>query len=228
MNADIAKLRQDMFDAIGPYPRDCVSFDGRRTMTGTAFFPAGDGLWKGDGNTDPTLPVGGILFLGSNWGDNDSYDECGEGEANGRTWRGLLKLVGLAGIARNEIFCTNAWPCLRAGGRAVGGVVPGSRDPEFTSRCKVFFLRTLELMRPKLVVPLGKLPTSFIASLTPTEPSPWGKASSWREIDPTPVWRCRDFNVVPIVHPSMPNHRYRQFAKTIEAEAALVRSVLAR
>ncbi|MGB8843806.1 MAG: uracil-DNA glycosylase family protein [Aliidongia sp.] len=227
MNADIAKLRQNMFDAIAPYPKDCIGFDGRRLMSGTAFFPAGDGLWKGNGNIDPSLPVGGVLFLGSDWGDNDSYDGCGEGEANGKTWQGLLKLLDLAEIPRNEIFCTNAWPCLRAGRRAVGGVVPGYKDPEFTSRCKAFFLRTLELLRPKLVVPLGTKPTSFIASLTAAEPSPWGKARYWREIDPTPVWPCRDFNVVPIVHPSMPNHRYRLIVKSIQAEAALIRSVLA-
>jgi uracil-DNA glycosylase len=229
MNAEIAKLRVDMFDAIDPHPRDCCSFAGLRIMKGIAFFPGGDGLWKSNDNIDPILPVGGVLFLGSDWGDRESYGKGGEGEADGRTWKGLLEIVSLAKIPRDQIFCTNAWPCLRAGARAVGGAAPGSKDPEFTSRCKVFFLHTIELMRPKLVVPLGVLPTSFIASLTPAEPSPWrGKPSSWREIDPTPVWRRQDFNVVPIVHPSMPNRRHRQNAQTIEAEAELIRSAFGR
>jgi uracil-DNA glycosylase len=227
-DTDIAKLRRDMFAEIGPYPEGCFGFNGRRTMAGTAFFPGGDGLWKGNGNIERTLPIGGVLFLGSDFGGNDSYDGYGEDEAKGRTWRGLLELVDLAEIPRSEIFCTNAWPCLRAGGRAVGGIAPGSKDPEFTTRCKVFFLRTLQKMRPNLVVPLGTFPTSFVASLTSTEPSPWGKARSWRQIDPTPVWRRQDFNVVPIVHPSMPNRRHRQTAKTVEAEAELIRSGLRR
>lgn len=226
MNAEIAKLRENMLATIGPYPKDCCSFDGLRTMEGTAFFPGGDGLWKSDDNIDPVLPIGGVLFLGSDWGDAVSYEKLREGNAVGSTWKGLLKIVTLAKIPLDQIFCTNAWPCLRAGGRAVGGTAPGSKDPEFTERCKVFFLNTIELMRPKLVVPLGVLPTSFMASLTPAERSPWGKASSWGEIDPTPVWRRRDFNVVPIVHPSMPNRRHRKNAKTIEAEAGLIRSSL--
>jgi hypothetical protein len=222
MNTDISRLRQNMFDTISPYPSNCFGFEGRRIMAGTAFFPGGDGLWKGNGIIESTLPIGGVLFLGSDWGDNDSYDEDGESEADGRTLGGLLKILRQIEIPLDQIFFTNAWPCLRAGRRSVGGIAPGAKDREFTSRCKAFFLHTLELMRPKLVVPLGTLPTSFIASLTPEEPSPWGKVGSWREIDPTPVWQRRDFNVVPIVHPSMPNHQHRQYTKATEAE--LVRS----
>ena len=225
MDTEIAKLREYMFDAIDPHPRDCFSFAGRPILKRTAFFPGGVGLWKSSDN--PILPVGGVLFLGSDWGDVESFDKGGEGEADGdnRTWKGLRKIVSLAKIPQDHIFCTNAWPCLRAGARAIGGAAPGSKDPEFTRRCRVFFLRTIELMRPKLVVPLGILATSFVASLTPAESSPWGKVSSWRQIDPKPVWRRRDFNVVPIVHPSMPNRHHRQNAKTIEAEAELIRSV---
>jgi hypothetical protein len=226
LNAEIAKLRENMFNVIALYPRNCCSFVGLRTMEGTAFFPGGDGLWKSNDNIDPILPRGGVLFIGSDWGDRDSYEKVGEGNAVGSTWKGLIKIVDRAKIPRHQIFSTNAWPCLRAGGRAVGGTAPGSKDPEFTSRCKVFFLHTIELMRPKVVVPLGILPTSFVASLTPAEPSPWAKVSSWTEIDSTPIWQPRDFDfkVVPIVHPSMPNRRHRQKANTMEAEADLISS----
>jgi hypothetical protein len=225
MNAEIAKLREYMFVAIGPHPRDCCSFAGRPILKRTAFFPGGVGLWES--NDNPILPVGGVLFLGSDWGDVESFDKGGQDEAGGnnRTWDGLRKIVSLAKIPEDLLFCTNAWPCLRDGARAVGGAAPGSKDPEFTSRCKAFFLHTIELMRPKLVVPLGLLPTSFVASLSPGVSSPWGKARSWGKIDPTPVWRRGDLNVVPIVHPSMPNRHHRQNAKTIEAEAELIGSV---
>ena len=126
MNAEIAKLREDMFEAIGPHPRDCCSFAGRGTTEGTAFFPGGDGLWKFD-EIDPMLPIGGVLFLGSDWGDVESYRKGEEGKADGATWAGLRKIVKLANIPLNQIFCTNAWPCLRAGGRAIGGAAPGSK-----------------------------------------------------------------------------------------------------
>ncbi len=83
MSAEIAKLREIVFDAIGHHPRDCCSFVGLRTMEGTAFFPGGDGLWKPNANIDPILPIGGLPFLGSDWGDRESYGTGGESEAIG-------------------------------------------------------------------------------------------------------------------------------------------------
>ncbi len=227
MNAEVAELRRKL-TAIEPCPEGAYSFQGRPLMTGTAFFPGGDGLWKSDRRVAPALPAGGVLFLGSDFGDVYSYQhKFRDDESDGATWRGLRKLLHLAEIRYEQIFCTNAWPCLRAGASAIKGGVPASRDREFTQRCEVFFSATLDLMRPRLVVPLGLKPTAFLSFLGPGGPWPWGRANSWQIIDETPIWRREDFTVVPIVHPSMPNRRHRKHANTIDAEAELIRSALA-
>jgi hypothetical protein len=38
-------------------------------MSGTAFSPGGDGLWKAKPQHTPTFPYGGVLLLGSDFGD---------------------------------------------------------------------------------------------------------------------------------------------------------------
>ena len=223
-------------------PKGYKGFSGRY-MPGTAFFPGGDGLWKSDPGVTVSFPYQGVLILGSDFGDADSYDMRRERrrefphESDGPTWKNLPKLMKLAGIGPEQWFCTNAWPCLREGSRAVGGKPPGAKAPpgakdaflEFTNRCVKFFQRTRELMRPRLIVPLGLEPAAFLTKACHNAPSPWGTARSWRQIDTEAIWRTDDCVIVPIVHPSMENsnRRHRPKYNTPEAEAALVREAWA-
>lgn len=227
MRNNLDQLRQEM-SGIEPVPANCASFVGRPRMEGTAFFPGGDGVFK----PTPTpgvvqFPIQGVLVLGSDFGDEASYDQQFNGveswhdEGSGPTWRNLLKLTDASGIRRSDLFCTNAWPCLRKGGKAVGGAPPASRNAGFTRRCQTFFLATLQLLQPRLVVPLGIYPTAFIASIGDTL-CPWGRVRGWRDVDHTPIWKRGNRWVVPIVHPSMPNRRHRSEANTFEAEANLL------
>jgi uracil-DNA glycosylase len=203
-------------------------------MNGTAFFPGGDGLWKPLPGDDLAFPIGGALILGSDFGDVVWYDTQFEHdvayrqEIGGATWRGLLKLVDLAGILRTELFCTNGWPCLREGNDSVKGGIPGARDRDFTARCVDFFRFTLKQMRPAIIVPLGLAPTAFVAMLEPSALAYWFGARSWREVDRMPIGHLGEISVVPVVHPSMPNRRHRAVAKTIEQEAELLRDAIRR
>src|SRR5262249_39113356 len=132
----IMRLRSRL-PAIAPYPAQCIGFEARRIMNGTAFFPGGDGLWKSRLRKDGDhlrFPFGGILVLGSDFGDLDSYvrqfeqaTEYQEEVTTNRTWKGLGKLFKLAEISPIQCFYTNAWPCLREGNQPVKGGIPGAR-----------------------------------------------------------------------------------------------------
>jgi hypothetical protein len=79
-------------------------------MNGTAFFPGGDGLWKPHPGDDPAFPIGGVLVLGSDFGDVVSYDTQFERdiayrqEIEGARWRGLLKRVDWRGFRASNYF----------------------------------------------------------------------------------------------------------------------------
>lgn len=230
MNPTVTLLRKHLSE-VAPYPPGCSGFENRPMMNGTAFFPGRDGLWKPNPGDAPQFPFGGVLVLGSDFGDVEAYDAQFEQhiayrqEIEGATWRGLLKLVEVAGIFCNQLFCTNAWPCLREGNQPVKGGIPGARDAAFTSRCVDFFRFTLEVMQPSVVLTLGLAPTGFIAMHAPDELAPWLGAKSWRYVDCMPIGHMGQAAIVPVVHPSMPNRRHRVRAKTLDEEAALVRSV---
>ena len=224
MALDQSVLRSRLVE-LAPYPRGCVSFVGRPLMNGTAFFPGGDGVWKdrsASGSLDKTLDV---LVLGSDFGDVVSYDSRFQvnnewrDESDGRTWSGLLRLIDAAKIARGRIFYTNAWPCLREGDQPVKGGIPGARDKEFTKRCIAFFEATIDRVRPKLIVPLGVAPTRFVGHAAQNA---WSAAHGWKQIDRIPVNDAFGARIVPVLHPSMPNRRYRTIS--FEREVELLRN----
>jgi hypothetical protein len=226
MTNQVTDLRRRL-SSIAPYPLGCEGFEPRQLMNGTAFFPGGDGVWKSKGSEDVAFPVGGVLVLGSDFGDVVSYDAqfkidrgCRH-EVDGKTWGGLLKLVERASIPYDELFCTNAWPCLRSGSRRVKGGIPGQKDWCFTERCIQFFLQTVYLMQPRLIVPLGKGPTRFVGR---SVRNAWASASRWKDIDRMPVATGLGSRIVPVIHPSMPNRKHREI--TFEQEAEFLRGAI--
>ncbi len=59
-----------------PYPEGdegMTPFPGR--LTGQGFFPGGDGLWRDDpkDTNPPPVPIGGILYLGNDFGPLDTF-----------------------------------------------------------------------------------------------------------------------------------------------------------
>lgn len=62
--ADPVGHLRGMLPSLAPYPRGCMPFEGRRLMSGTAFFPGGDGLWKPNLDHQPAFPINGVLVFG--------------------------------------------------------------------------------------------------------------------------------------------------------------------
>jgi hypothetical protein len=79
--------------------------------------------------------------------------------------------------------------------------------------CIEFFGYTYAMMRPRLVIALGKGPAAFLSHVWPKELSRWRKYGM-RHLDDLPMARI-DFQnetaiCVAITHPSMPNARLRR------------------
>jgi hypothetical protein len=74
------RLLRDKIDQLeqerrfeGNYPKGMARFPGK--LTGQGFFPGGDGLWRDDvqGPSTSPFPVGGIMFLGNDFGTLESF-----------------------------------------------------------------------------------------------------------------------------------------------------------
>jgi hypothetical protein len=90
-----------------PYPDDVQPV--RATLPGPAFFPGGTGVLSGD-RAACTLPRGGVMLLGHNFGTVRYFETL---QAAGRenlevpTWRVLLRFLRECDISPEECFFTN-------------------------------------------------------------------------------------------------------------------------
>lgn len=153
------------------------------------------------------------MILGHDFHSESGYAaslERGRESENQPTWRNLLKVLRAAEIPLEKCFFTNFYMGLREG-EATTGVFPGASDATFRRHCSEFFIEQLDVMRPSLIVTLGKYVPVLIAPLSP-ELKGWCDCQSFRQIDNAgPVQsHCRfdglsDFKatVVALIHPSM-------------------------
>jgi hypothetical protein len=149
-----------------------------------AFFPGGNGLYRGvEVNEFPKIDM---LLLGSDFGCLGALVEGREerelwttDERGGPTWKGLRDLFREVGIDRERCFFTNAWPLLHLplkNGKESNDDPPidiWRRNELLTVRCIAFFQSTLKLIKPSMVVALGKGPTVFLGDAFPDELKEW-------------------------------------------------------
>ncbi|MGA2887502.1 MAG: hypothetical protein ABSE51_05570 [Terracidiphilus sp.] len=139
------------------YPRGMCKFPFR--LAGQGFFPGGDGLWRQDSALsavrDGSLPIGGVIFLGNDFGTLASYNRRRSASfENVPTWRHIKARVCYAEIPSEKTFFTNAILGLREEGSALGKKSWQS-IPEFALFCGEFLRFQLETLAPRLVVILG-------------------------------------------------------------------------
>jgi uracil-DNA glycosylase len=154
--------------------------------------------------------------------------ERGRESENQPTWRNLLKVLRAADIRLESCFFTNFYMGLRKG-EATTGVFPGAKNESFRNHCSQFMIEQLNVMRPSLIVTLGKYVPALIAALS-TELKGWRDSKGFIQIDNAGPLRshCRfdglsNFNttVVALTHPSMRDAsiRYRRYKQHSGAEA---------
>jgi len=141
------------------YPEGMCSFPFK--LTGQGFFPGGDGLWRGDSELDQTssgvLPVGGIVFLGNDFGTLKGFQKLrSKGYENPPTWRHLKERIRRAGLPEERAFFTNAIVGLRSAEAAKAlDRRAWQAEPPFAGFCLEFLVYQIELLQPRLLVVLG-------------------------------------------------------------------------
>ena len=119
-------------------------------------------------------------------------------------------------------------------GTGTTGRFPGARDAAFVDRCRQFFLRQVEIQRPRLILTLGTWVPAFLAPLS-VQLKAWEKVRSMISLDAVgPLVSDVRFQnttssctVVALTHPSLrgPNVGRRRFRTFIghEAEVEMLR-----
>lgn len=154
-------------------------------ISGTAFFPGGAGLWRGDqpfGGLPAHFPEGPVMFVAHNFDSIRAHDSAKlkGGEAKSFFWRTLLAYLENAGIDPEDGFFTNALMGLKPGS-AVGDMptVPGYED-----ECRRFLVRQIEIVKPSMIVALGQKAGKRVRAARPTVPSVVLLHPSARELKP--------------------------------------------
>jgi uracil DNA glycosylase superfamily protein len=158
----IDQLEQERRFEGRPYPKGMAKFSGR--LTGQGFFPGGDGLWRDDVKAPSTspFPVGGIMFLGNDFGTLESFKKTLQrGYENVPTWQRLKERLEKAAIPGEVGFYTNAVLGLRTEQKAVERI---NRSPDFCKFCDEFLRFQLETMNPRMIVALGRAVKSRVCS----------------------------------------------------------------
>jgi hypothetical protein len=125
-------------------------------IAGTACFPGGAGVWRGDdngGSLPKLFPQSAVMFVGHNFDSDRGYvlSLSREGEVEGQFWKRLLRVIAGAGLAPEECFFTNALMGLKPG-KAEGKMplVAG-----YSEQCQRILQKQIEIVQPRAIVALG-------------------------------------------------------------------------
>jgi hypothetical protein len=208
---------------------------GMARVAGRGFFPGACGLFEAKrGQPWPRLPDRGVMVLGHNYDSVRNFERfvaAGEESLAVPTWRELVSLLPAVGIAPDECFFTNFFIGLIPAESGVG-VFPGAGNSEFVGRCLAFLGRQLEIVRPRLVLVLGRHVPPKLAPLVPA----WRGLTSLGAIDARDAaLQAIEFGgrwvvFAVLTHPSLrpanvPRRRFRGISGD-EAERALIREAM--
>jgi hypothetical protein len=168
MVAEIEKRKartvvQHLLDEMAATVRDYHPEVGRTGTTvdeliqGTALFPGGCGLWRGSALGGPMpeyFPDSPIMLVAHNYDSiagHERYQQRG-GEVDSSFWRILIGYLDGAGIDPADAFFTNALMGCKPG--SATGKMPSV--PGYEDQCLSFLRRQLEIVRPRVVIALGR------------------------------------------------------------------------
>jgi hypothetical protein len=156
----IEELLDEMNRVVVDYPSR-VERTGKtitELIEGTACFPGGTGLWRGDvyaGALPLHFPERPILFIGHNFDSISAHARAKEnkGEVKSVFWNNLKGFLKDAGnLDPAECFFTNALMGLKSD--KPDGTMPGCTG--YQEQCQTFLLRQIEVVAPKAIVTLGR------------------------------------------------------------------------
>lgn len=158
-------------------------------IKGRAFFPGGKGTFDDTSiiSDKPIMVVGQDFDVEANFRKAEAAGQ--ENIKKNATWRNLLALLEEVRIAPQSCFFTNAIMGVRVdlppdsqNKQSNTGDSPAFKHPDFIKECQQFFLKQLEMQRPKLVLVLGKMPARFLATMV-EDLRPWKQLKTITDID---------------------------------------------
>jgi hypothetical protein len=154
---------------VGSYPNGIKEVE--NMLDKTAFFPGGKGLWLEDNSKD--FP--NILVLGQDFSTVKVYDYMMKGrkaDLDSQTWKNLIKLFNEVNLDLNKCYFSNVFMGLRDSNKMTGKF-PGFKDKDFVDRNLEFLLFQIEIIKPNLVITLGKYAAEMIANVAETGLDSW-------------------------------------------------------
>ena len=125
---------------------------------GLGFFPYGSGLMEID---KEEIPENGILILGQDFGNVVYFENIKEnGEAEKHTMKNLQEV--LSNEIKNKVFLSNVFMGLREKEFNNTEKFPGLLNVEYLRLCKTFLEIQIEIIKPHLIITLGKIPQEFL------------------------------------------------------------------
>ncbi len=155
----VQDLLDEMYRLVTDYP-DGLHMTGRTVadlIAGTACFPGGSGLWRGNGLGGPlpdNFPERPIMFVGHNFDSVAAYGRAVQqkGEVDSTFWRNLKEFLGNAGpLDPSDCFFSNALMGLKPD--KPDGKMPPCKA--YRHQCQQFLVSQVRIVRPRAVVTLG-------------------------------------------------------------------------
>jgi uracil-DNA glycosylase len=216
--------------AVAPLPKGVVAVP--EPIRGTGFFSGGYGLWIDGRAIMPVFPEGQVMIVGQDFNSVAVYERArfaGIEVGTSTTWKNLRPILLRSDLAEDAYFFTNVYMGLRDGGPETGRF-PGARDRDFAGRCMRFFIRQLEVSKPRLILTLGLEPLRFLCRLIMKIPPPKTLTACERIYDSVRLADGSAVVVVGLTHPSYyhANVGRRSYGRFVglEAENAMIRDGL--
>lgn len=187
-----------------------------KRLKGTAFFPAGDGVYK-EGNWKPRESYP-IMVVGQDYDNEKNFGIVlksktqSEVSNSNKTWINLKRLLGEEILSK--CFFTNAIMGLRFEDSKNTGVskafARGDNYETFLKENFTFFKDQLSIMRPELVICLGAQLPRFIGGCFPEQFPDLIRVRSFKDLDALPEksrytlkYRGGEATLIFITHPAL-------------------------
>ncbi|NFH70896.1 hypothetical protein FDC35_11195 [Clostridium botulinum] len=166
---ELSEVLYKNIDMVNPYPIMVKPVD--KMLNLTAFFPGGKGLWLEEHSE--VFPT--ILVLGQDFSTVDMYKKMLKNEKTDLdtpTWKELIKLFNEAMIDFKDCFFSNVFMGLRDT-EHMTGKFPGFKDKDFVKRNLDFLLYQIDIIKPKVIITLGRPSSEMLAKLSESALQCW-------------------------------------------------------
>lgn len=148
---------------------------------GTAFFPGGSGLWRGEepfGALPEHFPERTVMFVAHNFDKNSSYQKSltrGSEVLKDLFWVYMRAYITEAGLSESQCFFTNALMGLQP----LKATAPMDTAPLFREQCRALMQKQIAIVKPRCIAILGDDATEELRNVTPTVSSDTLRHPSW-------------------------------------------------